>query len=261
MNDTVLIVDQKADARFDALNPTLLRSTEEAQAAFDAHRRRAFWIVPELSGMSRLTSLQGDPHGDRRLLLLARVEGARREVLHAKFRIVVALTGDMKLLPIGEIAEVLGSPSPEDLFIGGIVNSVDGVVVLYRGNLESLVVPLDWFASEGGPDADLTDFEITDSGQTVRFGEFEAASDAILYEFDPNARRRFKERALEEDHSFGGALRRLRKQRGIRREDFEGVSAKEIARLERGEVSKPQPDTLWRIAKTLGVRPEDVETY
>ncbi|HZU83487.1 MAG TPA: helix-turn-helix transcriptional regulator, partial [Polyangiaceae bacterium] len=109
------------------------------------------------------------------------------------------------------------------------------------------------------PDAD--DFEITDFGHTIRLGKFEAAADAILYEFDAEARRRLKQRSLASDATFGGALRRLRLQRGLRREDFEGVSAKEIARIERGEITKPHADTLARLADRLGVRPDEIETF
>jgi len=124
-----------------------------------------------------------------------------------------------------------------------------------------LVVPLAWFSRPGRARPNVEDFEITDFGQTIRFGEFEAATGAVLYEFDPQARRRAKNRTIVEDQTFGGSLRRLRKQRGVRREDFEGISAKEIARLERGEIAKPHEETLRKIAKTLGVRPEELETY
>lgn len=263
MNDAVLIVDHEEAVarRFEALEPRLLRSAEEVQLAFDENWRQALWIVPRLSGMSRLTTLRGGRRGDQRLLFLGHLEGVRREVLHANFRFVVALADGMKLLPIDELAEVLAAPYREDLFIGGALDAIDRALVLYRGNLEPLVVPLSWFSSGRGPRPDPAKFEITDCGQTVRLGEFEAASDAILYEFDVDARRRFKQKSIREDQSFGGALRRLRMQRGIRREDFDGVSAKEIARLERGEVSRPHSGTLDRIAKTLGVRPDEVETY
>jgi hypothetical protein len=263
MNDAVLIVDhdEAAARRFEALKPRLLRSAEEVQLAFEENWRQALWIVPRLSGMSRLTTIRGGRRGDQRLLFLGHLEGVRREVLHANFRFVVALAEGMKLLPIDELTEVLAAPNREDLFIGGALDTTDRALVLYRGNLEPLVVPLSWFSSASGPRPDPTQFEVTDSGQTIRLGEFEAASDAILYEFDIGARRRSKQKSIREDQSFGGALRRLRKQRGLRREDFDGISAKEIARLERGEVSRPHADTLERIAKTLGVRPDEVETY
>jgi hypothetical protein len=135
-------------------------------------------------------------------------------------------------------------------------------VILYRGNLEPLVVPLAWFRTRpGGPKPDTARLAITDSGQTVRLGEYEAATDAILYEFDDAYRRRAKKRELERDNSFGGALRRLRLQKGLRRTDFHGLTAKEIARIERGEVKKPHPRTVAMLAKRLGVPVRQVSTY
>ncbi|HEU4578271.1 MAG TPA: helix-turn-helix transcriptional regulator [Polyangiaceae bacterium] len=263
MTDAVLLVDHEGNSAryFEALNPKILRSTDEVQSAFDTHSRRALWIVPKSSGMKPLSTLRGGRRGDHRLLCLGHIEGVRREILHAHFRFVVAPADGVKLLPIDEMAEVLAAPHREDLFIGGAVDTIDRALVLYRGSLEPLVVPLAWFARSGGPRPDPEDFEVADFGQTIRLGEFEAAADAILYEFDPEARRRSKKRAIAEDQSFGGALRRLRKERGVRREDFEGVSAKEIARLERGEVDKPHADTLHKIAKTLGVSADELETY
>ncbi len=111
------------------------------------------------------------------------------------------------------------------------------------------------------PKPDFTDFEVIDTGQTLRFGEYEAATDAILYEFDRASRQRMKKREIAADQSFGGALRRLRLQRGLTRGDFEPLSDKTIARIERGEVDKPHGDTLAMIAKKLGVEPGDIESY
>ncbi len=264
MTEAVFLVDHdgKSAKHFAALRPKTLRSGEEIREAFEVHWRRALWIVPAASSTQRLAaSLHGSRKGDQRLLVLGRVEGARRELLYALFRFVVAQEEGMKLLAADEIAEVLASEHRDDLFIGGAVDAADRGVVLYRGNLESLVVPLAWFVRPGGPRAAPDDFEVTDGGQTVRLGAFEAAADAILYEFDPEARRRAKQRSLEKDASFGGALRRLRLQRGLRREDFEGISAKEIARIERSEVAKPHAETIAKLAARLGVKAEEIETY
>jgi hypothetical protein len=263
MNDPVFLIDHgdKLTKDFAALRPKILRSEDEVREAFETHWRHALWIAPTASSMHRLASLRGSRKGDRRLLLLGRVEGARRELLHALFRFVVALEDGVKLLPADEIAEVFASPHRDDLFMGGAVDVADRVLVLYRGNLESLVVPLGWFARAGGPRADFKNFQVTDGGQTVRLGKFEAATDAILYEFDPEARRRAKQRRIAQDESFGGALRRLRLQRGLQRDDFEGISAKEIARLERGEVAKPHAETLQKLAARLKVKPDEIETY
>jgi DNA-binding Xre family transcriptional regulator len=114
---------------------------------------------------------------------------------------------------------------------------------------------------DGFPAPDPADAEITDWGHTLRMGEYEAAADAILYEFDADFRKRAKARRVEQDDSLGGALRRLRLARGLSRGNFPGISEKEIARIERGEVRKPHSRTLERIAKVLRVKPDEIKTY
>ena len=52
---------------------------------------------------------------------------------------------------------------------------------------------------------DISEVEVTDFGQAIRFGEGEAATDAILYAFDPDYRRRQKAQLVEKDASFGGS--------------------------------------------------------
>jgi hypothetical protein len=139
---------------------------------------------------------------------------------------------------------------------------VDAAVILYRGSLEPLVVPLTWFRPRpGGPRPDLDRLAITDYGQTVRLGDYEAAADAILYEFDSAYRRRARKRRLDRDRSFGGALRRLRLQKGLRRTDFSGLTSKEIARIERNEVKRPHRRTVAILAKRLGVPAGEIPKY
>ena len=82
-------------------------------------------------------------------------------------------------------------------------------------------------------------------------GDYEAAADAILYEFDEEYRTRAKKRLR--DKSLGGAIRRLRLQKGLRQSDFPGISAKEIARIEKGLVKEPHAATLSIIAERTGV--------
>jgi hypothetical protein len=200
--------------------------------------------------------------GDQRLLSLERADDDRRGLTHALFRYVVSVDEGVRLLPTDELAEVLSSADRADLFIGAAVARADAAVILYRGNLEPLVVPLSWFREPAeGPRPDFSDVAVTDFGQTIRLGDYEAATDAILYEFDDDHRRRAKKRQLETDRSLGGALRRLRLQKGIRQSDFPGVTAKEIARIERGEVKRPHQHTLAAIANRLGVTTDDISTY
>jgi hypothetical protein len=113
----------------------------------------------------------------------------------------------------------------------------------------------------GGPSQTCTRLAVTDFGQTVCPGRIEAATDAILYEFDGAYRRRAKRRELERDVSLGGALRRLRLQKGLQRTDFRGLTPKEIARIERGEVKKPHARTVAILAKRLGVPAKQLATY
>jgi transcriptional regulator with XRE-family HTH domain len=136
---------------------------------------------------------------------------------------------------------------------------VDDAVILYRGNLEPLVVPLTWFRTRpDGSALDISDLAVMDFGQTVRLGHYEAATDAILYEFDDEYRRRARRRQLETDRSLGGALRRLRLQKGLRQSDFPNLTAKETARIERGEVKKLHQRTLAAIAKRIGVSADEI---
>jgi hypothetical protein len=71
---------------------------------------------------------------------------------------------DVQLLPMDELTEVLSSVNRADLFIGAAVAPTDAAVVLYRGNLEPLVVPLAWFrARPDGPTPDSHDLAVTDA--------------------------------------------------------------------------------------------------
>ena len=135
-------------------------------------------------------------------------------------------------------------------------------ILLYRGNLEPIEIPLSWFqTSQGGADLDVSKFAVIDYGQTVRLGDYEASSDALLYEFDEEYRARAKKRRLQEDSSIGGAIRRLRLQKGFRQSDFPGVTAKEIARIELGKVKRPRPETLARIAEKTGITVDQIPTF
>jgi hypothetical protein len=171
-------------------------------------------------------------------------------------------TASFKLLPHAELAEVLGSANRHDLFIGGFVDPGTETLVLFRGDFERLVVPLSVFKAFGdGPEPNPSALSLLDYGQTVGLGDYQAASDAILYEVDSDYRRRINARRREEDRSFGACLRRLRVLKGLRQSDFGTIPARTIARIERGETGKPHRATLLKLAKRLGVVPEEIERY
>jgi hypothetical protein len=265
MSEPLLLVEPRGHATgaFARLKAERLRSQSQIRTALNRRGRRTLWIAPSTPAIQLLLgTLPRRPMGDQRLLSLERANGDRHRLLHVLFRFVVSAEEGVRLLPTDELVEVLGSAGRADLFIGAAVAPADAAVILYRGNLEPLVVPLVWFRTRpDGPKLVVSDLAVTDSGQTVRLGDYEAATDAILYEFDGEYRRRAKKRQLETDRSLGGAVRRLRLQKGLRRSDFPGLTAKEIARIERGEVKKPHPRTLAAIAKRIGVPANEISTY
>ncbi|MEX2120596.1 MAG: helix-turn-helix transcriptional regulator [Pirellulales bacterium] len=165
-------------------------------------------------------------------------------------------------LPSEELAEVLAARNRGDLFIGGTVDRASETVSLWRGNLDSLVVPFSAFPPSGDKiSPDFEDFAVTDYGHTIRLGNYEAAGDAILYELDPAYRRRKTKERLQSERTLGASIRRLRKQRGLRREDFAPLAAKTLARIEQGKVNSVHGKTLSTIAKVLGVEPAEIKTY
>jgi hypothetical protein len=238
----------------------VLHTADEVREAYAQHRR-ARWVAMDAAALAVFLELQPQDTWHR-LLLLERTGAARREILHARFRVVIAPDDDVRLLPSVEMAEVLGDEHVEDYFIGGVVDREDHALVLYRGNFEPLIVPLDWFkAKSRRPPPDFDALAFTDTGNTVQLGDYEVGADAILYEFDVDARRRMRNREIGKDASFGGSLRRLRLQKGLSRSDFASLSSKTIARIERGDVEAPRGETLEVIARRLGVPAGEIGSY
>lgn len=265
MTETLLLIEPRGHTSraLASLKADRLRSQSEIRAALSRVRRCALWIAPSAPAVRLL--LEAFPHrpvGDQRLLSLESATGRNPHgLLHAQFRFVVSVDEGVRLLPTSELVEVLGSENRSDLFIGAALSS-DATVIAYRGNLEPLIVPMTWFRSPShGRRPQISSLQVTDFGQTLKLGDYEASTDAILYEFDKEYRRRAKKRWRVEDRSLGGSLRRLRLQRGFRQNDFPGVTAKEIARIERGEVRRPRPSTLESIARHLDVSVDEISTY
>lgn len=262
MSEPVFFLGSKTDAARLGPAAQAVSSVDEFRLALQRHRR-ARWFAFRASAFSGLLGQMSEPKDTwHRLLLLQRPSPGRHEVLRAFFRVVVSPNESMKLLAAEDLVDVLKSERPEDYFIGGMVDREDDMLVLYRGNLDRLLVPLAFFTKRDQPvQPDFADFEITDSGQTLRFGEYEASSDAVLYELDGDARKRMRDRERARDTSFGGALKRLRLSKCLSRADFPGLDAKTVARIERGEVRAPHGETLVILAKRLGVKPDDLKTY
>ncbi len=248
----------------------LRRRSEIQQALAKAPAPSSVWIATRAEATDDLlravlsSSRPRTVFGPRlgRLLLLHPPRLDSLPALEELFDTIAWGTASLRLLPHQELAEVLGAETRRDLFIGGFVDARTETLILYRGDLARLALPLSMFRALGdGPKPEPAALRFADSGQTLCLGKYEAAADAILYEADPEYRRRLNAKRRHEEKSFGASLRRLRILKGLRQNDFNSIAGKTIARIERGEVAKPHGETLHKIANHLGVAPQDIETY
>jgi hypothetical protein len=245
---------------------SICHDRSELETLVSGSRDCATWVSFNRSStdmlLQRLLDLRVDLRGSR----LVTLKPPRAESIAALLGLfdspVFGLIEGFHWLPSDELIAALMRDDASDRFIGGSVDPKAKALTLLRGNLKTVVVPFSAFPASGdGTRPDFTRLAFTDYGSTVKLGDYEAAADAILYEQDPDYRRRLNHQRRQTDRSFGASLMRLRTQRRLRRVDFSPISAKEIARIERNEVGNPHSRTIQVISDRLGVRPEDIESY
>lgn len=247
------------------------RHGQEISAVLSGDTMESLWISsgPAMSDeLLRVISRTGSrlPNVRRRwgsLLTLGAPRPRTIPFLRALFRNLVGEAPGFKWLPSDQLCEVIagGTSAARNVFIGGVINTEVGLLTLVRGNFERVTVPLSMFRPSATSKPDFRRFRLDDYGHTVCFGPYEASSEHILYEADAEYRKTANAKRRTEERGFGASLRRLRIQRGVAQGAFRGITAKTIGRIERGEVAKPHGATLQKIARTLGVLPEDIETY
>jgi len=237
---------------------TLVSSPDALQEVVKTKRGTRNWIA-ESAFIRWLAGVQTKTDS---LLLLDRPRPSQAPILRARFAMVWTPDDGLKFLPKDELIEVVGSSKRDELFVGGVVDEVEEVVLLLRGNLRVVEAPFRMFQPSGTTKPDFSKFAVVDYGTAVAFGEYTATADSILYELDSTHRKKVKERRLTLNDSFGGSLRRLRMLRGLSQTDFApGVSAKEVGRIESGKITKPRDETVKRLAKKLGVSSNDIASY
>lgn len=261
--NTILLTMRKSRAKqFVGLRPTALSSIAAIRASLTNVEADTLWISEDEDMTTKLLkSIEWPSRRLGRAVLLFKPKLEAVMALQECFD-PMAFGSESSFLPDDELAEVLMAKNCRNLFIGGTVDNESETVTLWRGDLESLVVPFSAFPQSGdGISPDFSRFAVTDFGQTIQFGSYEAAADAILYEYDVIYRRQTSRARRESERSLGASIRRLRNQRGLRREDFAPLAAKTLARIEQGIVKSVRGKTLVTIAKTLGVQPGEIETY
>ncbi len=236
----------------------ILRSSISSVWIMTQHR----WADCLLKAAASRTLRRREKHkrfGD--LVLLAPPRREALPSLHNYFGTVVGEVPSFRMLPSDQLAEVLGSKERGDLFIGGIVDEVSQTLTLTRGDLRSVVVPLSIFRASGESKPDFQRFALDDYGYALRFGDYEASADSVLFEADPDYRKRINAKRKAEEQTFGASLRRLRILRRLSQDDFPGIAKKTIGRIERGEITTPHKETLGRISSVLGVEPDAILSY
>ena len=194
-----------------------------------------------------------------KLISYLRPQSAAAQVIEAGF--VRALWGAHVMVKLDDLSEILANEHPEDFCVGAEWDPGTQTIALWRGDLSVVVVPLSALPPRGHVQPEPLHLAIEDCGQTIRLGAYEASFSALLYERDPLYRRRAKKRMIREEQSLGASIRRLRLARGLARTDFNDPDPRTLARIERGEVQRPQRATLERIAKRLGVSVEELAEY
>ncbi|SRR5579872_1318311 len=239
-----------------------LKSLRQASEAAKTSDATAIWIIDDsrladqVAHEAAMTNLIGKSGA---VVLLIDPRPPLLPVLEKRFKRVAFPS---RALPRAEFDWVLKAPDRNDRIIGGTVDKPSETITVWRGDLKPLVIPFNTFkATANGVRPNFDVFSVTDYGSTLKLGEYEAATDAVLYEHDPEFRRRLKHRRFAEEDSLGASIRRLRMQRQLTRQDFPTIDPKTLARIENGQVRKPHPDTLKVIARQLGVRPEELETF
>jgi DNA-binding XRE family transcriptional regulator len=263
MPDEICVLDGLSPETEEAApNLTLLENYARVVQALRRSTTNSTWVVASPSRFTDLVRAVSESRRDvyrLRLFSYERPDPTTALLLESVFERPVL--GPRATIPLHEMVEVLRSRHREDYCIAAQWLENAGSVALWRGDFSMLTVPLAWFRGDGAPTADPARLSVENFGQTIRLGDYEAAFDAVLYEFDARARARMRARMRAQDRSLGGSIRRLREMKGVRREEFGGVDAKTIARIERGEVSTPQRATLAAIADRLGVPVEKLESY
>ncbi|MDR3582472.1 MAG: hypothetical protein P4L67_04335 [Candidatus Pacebacteria bacterium] len=95
-------------------------------------------------------------------------------------------------LPEDQLDEALECPDAADRVVGGFIRWHHKEIQFICGDLiTTFRVPFDWFETCGdGIRPDFEKLAFDDHGGTIALGKYEVSESSILYDFDPEYRRR-----------------------------------------------------------------------
>jgi hypothetical protein len=135
----------------------------------------------------------------------------------------------------------------------------DGKLVVWSCEPVRFEVPVsDIPALARMPTGALTKFELTASGSRLRWpdADVDINLDTIREHADPEVRRQHEACARQEAARYADAIRRFREERGLKQSDIDGLTDRQVRRLEEGD-TVPQIDTLRRLAAAHGMTVDD----
>ncbi len=179
----------------------------------------------------------------------------------------ILLRGFHRVLPLSvnafpegaqRLCDAMKNAEPARL-IGAVPDVSLAAVTIFRADLSSLCVAEAWFKQSGdNAITDIAALRLEDDGSMVRLGSRRWPAHQVIAAFDATFRRRLRQLEHTQNDTLGGLIRRTRKDRRLAREEFPGIDAKTIARIERNEIIRPQRETLRLIAQSLGLPVEQL---
>ncbi len=105
---------------------------------------------------------------------------------------------------------------------------------------------------------EMLDFEVASDGAYVYWPQLDVHLDVetVRIAKDPKLQEKYKRERIENDCRMGRAIRKLRKASGLRQKDISGVSARQVRRIEQGEV-RARTKTLRCFAEAHGMSLND----
>jgi uncharacterized protein DUF2442/helix-turn-helix protein len=106
--------------------------------------------------------------------------------------------------------------------------------------------------------AALAKFDLSASGSRIRWPDedVDINLDTIREYADPDVRRQHEIHARQEAARYAKAIRQLREERGLKQADIDGLTERQVRRLEQGD-TVPQIETLRRLATAHGMVVDD----
>ncbi len=150
-----------------------------------------------------------------------------------------------------------GSGAEKELIASAVVE--DGKLVVWSCEPRRFEVPVSEIPvlAKMRPDT-LAKFELSVSGSRLRWpdADVDINLDTIREHADPEVRRDHEARARQEAARYADAIRRFREERGLTQSDIEGLTSRQVRRLEEGG-TVPQIVTLKRLAVAHGMTVDD----